>query len=151
MGGGYYLYTQVNVPNGFTPIRFEVSATRSNTNNHGMNVGFSTDNYSNQFAISGASMLGSTTGNQSYIRNVRNPVNAGSVNGSVLEIRLAVFSTSYSTANRLLFDNILLEGSYPSAGPAWSMWNGTAEVPVSVQGVYDGSIVVPHSAIEIAP
>ncbi|WP_029135342.1 N,N-dimethylformamidase beta subunit family domain-containing protein [Nakamurella lactea] len=40
-------------------------------------------------------------------------------------------------------------GTAPTAVPQWSLWNGSAEVPLTLAGVWDGSTIVEATATEI--
>lgn len=37
----------------------------------------------------------------------------------------------------------------PGAGPTVTVWNGSAEVPATIEGVWNGSVVVPMASIEV--
>lgn len=143
----YYLRTILNVPTSFVPTGWTVNATRNNTNNNGFEFRSSQDNYASATRNSS-----STIGGNSATYTPRSAANltATPISSGVLELRLYIWSATFATTNRVFFDNMTLTGTY-SAGYQWSVWNGTTEVPGTVEGVWNGTSVVPRQSEERVP
>ena len=58
---------------------------------------------------------------------------------------------SLATTHVLVVQSMLLAVSLASAEQvAWSLWAGSVEVAVTLQGVWDGSVVQPYTSVEVA-
>lgn len=146
-GSVFYLRTILNVPTSFVPTGWSVNAARNNTNNNGFEFRSSQDNYATATRNASSTIGGNSA---TYVPRSATNLTATPISSGVLELRLYVWSATFATTNRVFFDNMTLTGTY-SAGYTWSVWNGTAEVPATVQGVWNGTSVVPRISEERVP